>query len=160
MQIREVMTKEVKTCHTDTNLAEAAKIMWENDCGVVPVVDNDNQVLGLLTDRDICMAVATKNRLASDVKAGEIITGKVYGCSPDEDVDNALKIMELMQVRRIPVYSKDHSLQGILSLNDLIIKAEKSGKPLGSISYDVVIQTLKGISESPKQGWKERSSTA
>ena len=160
MQIREVMTREVKSCRSDTNLAEAATIMWENDCGVVPIVDDENQVLGLLTDRDICMAVATKNRLASDIKAGEIISRKVYGCAPDEDVDNALKIMELMQIRRVPVFSKDRSLQGILSLTDLILKAEKSGRPNGSISYDEVIQTLKGISESPKQDWKEQSQTA
>src|SRR5262245_20157090 len=131
MQIREVMTQEVKSCHADSNLAEAAKIMWETDCGIVPVVDNENQVLGVITDRDICMAVATKNRLASDIKAGEIINRKVYGCSKDEDVDDALKIMELMQVRRIPVFSKDHTLQGILSLNDLVLKAEKSGRPGG-----------------------------
>lgn len=160
MQIREIMTQKVITCHQDTNLAEAATIMWDNDCGVVPVVDDENQVLGLLTDRDICMAVATKNRLACDIKAGEIISRKVYGCAPDENVDNALKIMELMQVRRIPIFSKDHSLQGILSLNDLILKAEKSGRHDESITYDKVMHTLKGVSESPKQDWKEQSQTA
>ncbi len=66
MKVQSIMTRDVEACTAETNLADAAMIMWRNDCGVVPVVEEpDRRVIGLITDRDICMAVATKDRRAS-----------------------------------------------------------------------------------------------
>ena len=152
MQIRDVMTQAVKTCRAETNLAEAATLMWENDCGVLPVVNEENQVIGLLTDRDICMAVVTQNQLASKLNAGQVISGKVYGCAEEEEIGNAIKVMKDMQVRRIPVIAKNGTLQGILSLSDLALKADpKPDQGNGDFSYEDVLKVLKAVSETHKQ---------
>lgn len=119
MKVREVMTSDVSFCQPSSTLAEAAMMMWQRDCGVVPVVDEQKKVVGMITDRDICMAVATKNRLASDILAAEIISGKVKSCSPNDDVETALKAMKKKQLRRLPVTSKDGVLLGIVSLSDI-----------------------------------------
>ena len=62
MRVRDLMTSDVKTCRPETNLAEAVKEMWEGDCGALPVVGDDGRVAGIITDRDICIAVATRGR--------------------------------------------------------------------------------------------------
>ncbi|MEP6924971.1 MAG: CBS domain-containing protein [Pyrinomonadaceae bacterium] len=120
MKVREVMTSDVGYCQPDTSLTGAAMIMWQRDCGVVPVVNEQKRVIGMITDRDICIAVATKNRLASDIQVSEIISGKVAFCQPNDDVEDALKTMKKRQLRRLPVTDKDNVLLGIISMGDLL----------------------------------------
>ncbi|RMF85681.1 MAG: CBS domain-containing protein, partial [Nitrospinota bacterium] len=75
MHVKEVMTSAVRSCRPETDLAAAAMLMWDGDCGVLPVIDQANKVLGVITDRDICMAVATKHRPASATTVGEVLSG-------------------------------------------------------------------------------------
>jgi CBS domain-containing protein len=146
MKIKDVMTREVKTCTPDSNLATVAMIMWENDCGIVPVVHSDGKVIGMITDRDICMAVATKNRTMSDVVVSEVFTGNLYACTPDDDIPDALRIMRAERVRRLPVINAFGMLEGILSLNDIVLRAESAyGKKMPAVTYEDVINTLKAI---------------
>ena len=146
MKVKDVMTREVKTCMPDTNLAAAAMIMWENDCGVVPVVHSDGKVIGMITDRDICMAVATKNRRTSEVAVSEVFIGNRYACTPDDDIRDALKIMRAERVRRLAVINVRGALEGILSLNDVVLYAQESkSKKSTDLSYEDVINTLKAI---------------
>jgi len=146
MKVKDVMTHEVKTCSPETNMAAAAMIMWENDCWVVPVVHSDGKVIGVITDRDICMAVATKNRKTSEVAVSEVFTGNLYACTPDDDIRDALKIMRAERVRRLPVINAYGVLEGILSLNDIVLHAEAAkGKKMLALSYEDVIDTLKAI---------------
>jgi CBS domain-containing protein len=149
MKVRDVMTHNVKTCTSESSLADVAAILWENDCGVVPVVDHAGKVIGMVTDRDICMAVATKNRLASEIKAHELLHQEVYGCPPDAEIEEALRVMQQRSVRRIPVFDQDRNLRGILSLNDLILSAmdRRAGAGYSAISYDDVMAVLKAVSE-------------
>jgi CBS domain-containing protein len=148
MKVKDVMTREVKTCTPDSNLATVAMIMWENDCGIVPVVHSDGKVIGMITDRDICMAVATKNRTTSDVAVSEVFTGNLYACTPDDDIHDALKIMRTERVRRLPVINAFGMLEGILSLNDLVHHAQEArGKKAPALSYEDVLNTLKEICE-------------
>ncbi len=93
MKVRDLMTTDVKSCNSDTNLAAAASRMWEGDCGALPVVDDDGKFIGMITDRDICMAVATRPRLASDILVGEVTSGAIYVCHPTDEVQFALKTM-------------------------------------------------------------------
>jgi CBS domain-containing protein len=86
MKVRDLMTTDVKSCSSDTNLAAAASRMWEGDCGALPVVDDDGKFIGMITDRDICMAVATRPRLASDILVGEVTSGAIYVCHPTDEV--------------------------------------------------------------------------
>ena len=146
MKVKDVMTREVKTCTPDSNLAAAAMIMWDNDCGIVPVVHSDGKVIGMITDRDICMAVATKNRKTSDVAVSEVFTGNLYACTPDDDIRDALKIMRAERVRRLPVINTYGVLEGILSLNDVVLRAQEAkGRKAPDLSYEDVINTLKEI---------------
>ncbi len=73
MKVQDVMTSEVKSCRPETNMAEAAVIMLDYDCGALPVVNNENKVIGMITDRDIAIAAATKGRLASEISVSEVI---------------------------------------------------------------------------------------
>ncbi|MEW6734236.1 MAG: CBS domain-containing protein [Acidobacteriota bacterium] len=103
MKVKDIMTKNVKTCSSDTDLAAAVQLMWENNCGIVPVIDDEGKPIGVITDRDIAVAVATRNKLAGEVKVGEVMAGEVFSCDPNEDVKSALVTMKTSRVRRLPV---------------------------------------------------------
>ena len=127
MKVQDVMTEEVHTCRPDTNLAMAAMQMWDGDFGVLPVLDG-KKVVGMITDRDICMAAATKRRDPGTIRVDEVMTGQVFACSPDTDIQEALKIMRKNQVRRLPVIDAiDRRLAGLVSLNDVALKAQSDG---------------------------------
>jgi CBS domain-containing protein len=146
MKVKDLMTTPVQCCGPDTNLAAAAGMMWDSDCGILPVVTREGRVIGLITDRDICMAVATKHRLASDITVWETTSGKVQACSAEDDLKEALTTMAKHRVRRLPVIDADGLLQGMLSLNDVVLLAEGAvGKKAGSLTYDDVMRTMKAI---------------
>lgn len=147
MKIEEIMTRDVQCCGPDTNLAAAAKMMWDSDCGALPILNVQGQVMGIITDRDICMAAATKNKPASEITVWETSSGKAYTCRGTDDVHTALDIMKRERVRRLPVVDEGGVLQGIVAMNDFILAAgEGKGKKEASISYENVIRTMKEIS--------------
>ncbi|MEW6731790.1 MAG: CBS domain-containing protein [Acidobacteriota bacterium] len=149
---KDIMTKEVATCRPDTNLAATMELMWDKDCGVLPVVDNENKVVGIITDRDIAIAVGTRNKLASDINVGEVMTERVYSCSPEDNLEDVIDLMSTTKVRRLPVIDHELKLHGILSLNDVALFAEEAkGKEQPDISYRDAAITLKAICHHPKQ---------
>ncbi len=144
MKVEDVMTKDVQTCRPDTNLADAAMQMWRNDCGVLPVIADGEKVVGMITDRDICMAGATKHRDQANIRVEEVISGKVYGCPPDVDIHEALKVMRNNQVRRLPIIrAEDGKLVGILSLNDVALREQ--GGARAELSAEDVELTIRAI---------------
>ena len=146
MKVREIMTTDVRSCSPDASLAEAATLMWENDCGAVPLVNGAGQAVGIITDRDICMAVSTKNRLASDITVGEVSAGHVRTCRPEADVNEALNLMRRGQFRRLPVTDEDGVLVGILSLADVIRHAKKGeSKKARHVPHKDVMRVLKAL---------------
>ncbi len=144
MKIQNMMTTNVAACGPDTNLAAAAGQLWENDCGWLPVADGAGKVIGVLTDRDICMAVATKNRPASDIPVHEIMTSVVHACHPGDDVKSALRTMRNEKVLRLPVVNDDGNLQGVISMNDIMIQTE-AGK--SGLSCEEVLNARNEIGE-------------
>jgi CBS domain-containing protein len=144
MKVQNIMNRDVHTCRPDTNLAMAAMQMWDGDFGVLPVLADGGKVVGMITDRDICMAAAAKHCDPATIRVEEVITGEVYGCSPDTDIHEALKIMEQRQVRRFPIINADDGkLAGILSLNDIALKAQSDAR--AELSAQDVENTLKAI---------------
>lgn len=138
MKVHELMTADVKTCHFETNLAEAVRKMWDADCGALPVVDDEGHVTGMITDRDICIAVATRGRPADRIAVRDVATGHPYSCLPDDDLKAALQTMQAHQIRRLPVVDAEGHVRGILSLNDVVTHA-------GAASAAEVVRTLAGI---------------
>ena len=154
MKVQEVMTSEVRTCRPETNLADAAMQMWKGDFGVLPVVSGSGKPIGMITDRDICMAAATKRREIAAIRVREVISGKVYACSRDADIHRALGVMRAKRVRRLPVIDPESGqLAGVLSLNDLALKAQL-GVTADLTIYDVA-ETLKAICAHPTLPQKE-----
>lgn len=144
MKVEDVMTRDVQTCRLETNLADAAMRMWRNDCGVLPVVADDEKVVGMITDRDICMAAATKHRDPVNIRVSEVTSGQVYGCSPDADIHKALQIMREKQVRWLPIIrAEDEKLVGILSMNDVALMEQGGAK--AELSAEDVEQTIRAI---------------
>ncbi len=160
MKVKEIMTANPKACTTTTNLAEAASFMWDYDCGILPVVSDEGRVVGLITDRDICIAGATKNRNLSDLAVEEIVTGNVYSCAPEDDVRSALYTMQQRKVRRLPVIAPDGALEGILSLNDVtFIAKETPDKKVPGISFRDLVETFKAVCAHEQSG-KSTAATA
>jgi CBS-domain-containing membrane protein len=149
MKVREVMTPSAKAIWLTESLADAAHLMWENDCGVLPVIKDGMKVIGMITDRDICMAVAMRDRNPSSVSVEEVISGQVYSVTAEDDIDRALEAMEEHRIRRLPVLNSEGELEGILSLNDVILKAEAAGEANG-INYQDVVKTYQTICSHPK----------
>ncbi len=147
MIVQDIMTSDVQCCGPDTNLAAAAKMMWDSDCGALPVLNVQGQVMGMITDRDICMATATKNRTPSEITVWETVSGKAYTCQMSDDVHTALDVMKRERVRRLPVVDEEGVLQGIVAINDFILIAgEAKGGRAPAVSYEDVVKTLKAIS--------------
>ena len=150
MKVKDVMTEDAKAIWLTESLAEAAKQMWDNDCGILPVIKDGKKVVGLITDRDICMAAATRQRTTSAISVEEVMTGRVYSTGPDDDIHQALETMQAHKVRRLPVVDAEGELKGILSMNDIVLKAKESnGKKTSQLAYADVVKTFKAICEHP-----------
>jgi CBS domain-containing protein len=148
MKVRDIMTGQVGSCGPETNLAEAARIMWDKDCGAAPVLDGEGKVVGIITDRDICMALTTRNRPASEVSVGEVISGAVKTCAAEDAVGAALKKMRDEQLRRLPVVDDEGKLVGMLSLNDCILHSKQGKSKKGAhVSHADVMDALKALSQ-------------
>ena len=140
MKVRDVMTTDVRTCTPDTTVAEAAQLMWDTDCGILPVVD-DGALVGVVTDRDMFIALGTQNERAARLKVGAVATKTVAACPPDDDLQAALATMRHVRVRRLPVVGFGNSLLGMLSINDIARAASTSE----DVSCEEVVRTLQAI---------------
>ena len=150
MKVKDVMTPDAKACWITESLADAARAMWENDCGILPIIKDGRKVVGLITDRDICMATAMHARNPSSISVEEVMTGEVYAAAPDEEIHQALATMQEHKVRRLPVVDPEGELKGILSMNDIVLKAkEPGGKKVPQLAYADVVKTYKAICAHP-----------
>jgi CBS domain-containing protein len=150
MTVKELQTSDVKACGRDTDLATVAKMMWDGDCGSVPVVGEDRKVIGIITDRDICIAAATRSKTPSEIRAGEVITGNgIHAVKPDDDVRVALRTMRKHRVRRLPVVDHQQRLTGILSINDLAMNT--SSTLPDSVPAQEFLETLQAICAHEKR---------
>lgn len=145
MKVQEICAKHPAVCNPDATLAHAGWLMWENDCGILPVV-TDGKATTVITDRDICIAAATKPRPAAQITVREVVNGKLHACHLQDDVRDALKTMKNQKVRRLPVVDAEGAVVGVLSLNDLVraAKPARTAKP-GELTYDDVFPTLQSI---------------
>lgn len=145
LQVNELMSRDVSACTPESALDEVAQMMWEKDCGAIPVVDNENKPVGVITDRDIAMGSALQHEASWNIRAQDISNNKeVYSCRADDDVHDALQLMQDKKIRRLPVVDNDGHLTGMLSLSDVIVRATKTKR--SKLSYEDAITTLKSVS--------------
>src|ERR671933_1021281 len=120
--IRELMTKNPKTVTADSSIADAARIMRDEDTGVVPIVDGNNLV-GVVTDRDIAIRVVAEGKDAQGTKVRDVASKDLVTVDPQQDLDEALRLMAQHQVRRLPVVEEDGRLVGIIAQADVAREA-------------------------------------
>jgi CBS domain-containing protein len=151
MNVAELMMRTVYTCKPDDSLAAAAALMWDHDVGCTPVVDAGRHVVGLITDRDICMATYTRDAAPSKIEVASVMSRYVFSCSPNEALIDAEEVMRVHRVRRVPVIDDRGTLVGILSLNDLAQEAvREQARPGRAVRAEEVTVTLAAVGE-PRQ---------
>jgi len=117
MRIADAMTREVYMVTPDQNLIDAAKMMADCDCGILPVEEND-RLVGMITDRDIVVRALAQGKTGT-TSVREVMSQDVKYCFEDDDVSKVANNMADIQVRRLPVVDKDKRLTGIVSLGDI-----------------------------------------
>ncbi len=143
MLVKNVMSRDVEVCHPETNLAHAAALMFKSDCGFLPVTDQ-GQLVGVVTDRDLCMASATQGEVAASIPVEVAMSRDFVVCAPGDDVREVLGRMAKHQVRRLPV-TKGGVLKGVVSINDLVVAAKSKRGKDDAPNYADVVRTLREI---------------
>jgi CBS domain-containing protein len=149
MNVQALMNPNVKSAGTGASVADVVVIMQANDIGAVPIVDAENKVVGIITDRDICLALGLRRLPAAGIPITDMMSKRVHACGPEEEVSAALETMKNRKVRRLPVVDGEGRLVGILSMDDVVLhaearKAERIEKKL-ELGYGQTVDTLKAI---------------
>lgn len=154
MKTKDRMVKDVCVCRPEDNLAEATATMWEGRCGALPVVNAEGQLISIITDRDICIALGTRNVRASEVRVEDVVPARVFTCEERDDIFQAMRTMVSQNVRRLPVVDEAGKLAGIISIDDLLLHTEP-GKA-GVLSLEV-LDAMKTIIENRQRGHLPRA---
>lgn len=158
MKVEQMMSTNVKTCSPNDTLEIAAGIMWDHDCGIVPVVDPEGKAIGVVTDRDICMAGYTQGMQYWQIPVSIAASKKIFTIKPSDSLHKAEAVMRLHQVRRLIVVDDVGKVAGVLSINDLARKAKHAA------DLSDVAQTLSAICQTARHdedgGTKTKAASA
>jgi CBS domain-containing protein len=141
MKVRNIMTQPPPVCRAETSLRAAGCQMAETASGTLTILDGHGRVAGILTDRDLALAVGNSEHDANQIPVEEAMTRNVYTCQPDETIAVILERMADTKVRRLPVVAADGSLVGIVSIDDIILW----GMPHRGISRNALVKALRSI---------------
>src|SRR4029079_7228126 len=142
MKVQDLMTSPVKTCRTSALLGDAAQIMLRQHCGCVPIVDGRGRLAGMLTDRDICLAVAARRQNPSEIPVRDVMSPDIVTCRLDDDVDAVLVAMKENRVRRIPIVDEDGHVKGLISIDDVM---RNTGLARGRLPSEAAADVLRHI---------------
>jgi len=146
MKVKYIMMGTPASCTPETNLGSAVEIMWNRNCGILPVVDAQQEVIGVVTDRDICVALGTRNRLPGEITVREVASFRPFTCTPEDDISTALKTMTQGKVRRLPVVNPEGKLEGILSMDDIVLHSDaRNAGRASELTHDNVVETLQKV---------------
>jgi len=128
MKCKEIMTKDPVCCLPDDEVQKAAKLMKDENVGVIPIIEDEETkgLLGIVTDRDLALRVVAENRDIISTRIKDVMTTGAVSCQPDDDLQKALEAMEKNQVRRIPVVDTNQKIVGIIAQADV---ATRLGEP-------------------------------
>lgn len=146
MKVRDIMRREPCVCSPENHLAKVGRTMADMGCGFLPVVGAEDRVVGVVTDRDVALAVARRDRKPSEIQVRQVMSGEVYTCGVDDDIREALRVMRERKVRRLPVLGPHGDLEAILSLDDVVLEAQAvATESFSGPFYSDITQTLKQI---------------
>jgi CBS domain-containing protein len=151
MIVADLMTRNAASVRSGQTLAAAAQLMWDCDCGAVPVIESvGDKAIGILTDRDICMATWSRGLPPGSIFVDEVMSHDLVRCTPQDAISRVEALMRSKQIRRIPVVDADQHLVGILSLADIARATTDSParRSDGDLSSDGLATTLAGICRS------------
>jgi CBS domain-containing protein len=151
MKVSEVMTTEVESVQMNSTLEEAASIMKVENVGAVPVVDEDDDLVGIITDRDIVVRCVAEGKNPAETNVEEVLSHELETIEPDVEVEEAAQLMAERQIRRLPV-CEDGELVGMLSIGDLAVKSARA-----AASSDALREISKGVKESDITMFADRS---
>jgi CBS domain-containing protein len=153
MRVHEIMVRDVASCRPNDAMSEAARLMWDHDCGIVPVIDEDGRLCGVITDRDLCMACLTQGIPLHQLSVAQAMTPEPVVCAPDQDVSALCQAMRERQVRRIPVVDEDQRLVGIVSLSDVTRRAGaadgRNAQPMRAQVFDTLAAVVRPRATTP-----------
>src|SRR5262245_57327275 len=145
MKIEDVMTRRVVAARADTELSHVARLMWDNDCGAVPVVDAEDRVVGILTDRDVCMAANFGGRALRELRAAGCMAAEVVACRASEPAVAVARRMGERKVRRVVVTDEAGRLVGIVSIGDLLGAAARGAAKDKKHVHAALLEALTAI---------------
>ena len=153
MNIEKMMSKDVRTCTPSDTLNRAAQLMWEGDCGFLAVVGEQQQLVGVVTDRDLCMGAYTQGVPLWGASVSSVMSKDVQTCHGTDDAGEVEQLMREKQVRRVPVVDSSGSLVGLVTLGDLARCSQASAFKKAASGF-AIAKTLAGICESrsPQEG--------
>jgi CBS domain-containing protein len=146
MRVDTLMSTNVATCTPGDTTDRAARLMSDLDCGAIPVVDEQDRVVGIVTDRDICLAAMTHAKCLSEIPVGQCMIAGVVCVAGDAPVEEAARVMRQHRVRRLPVIGRSGRLVGMLSIDDLAVAAANP-TPVVEVSQSLVAETLAAVCE-------------
>ncbi len=155
MRVQEIMHTQVSSCGPEDSLERAAQLMWENDCGALPVSAGDgaSRVIGMITDRDITMCALFQHTTLDQLHVREAMSKSVETCRSSDSVAQAEKIMREARIRRLPVLDGAGSLAGIITLADLAREASHERmRDHKELTETEICGTLAAIVKPARQG--------
>jgi CBS domain-containing protein len=141
MKISELMTRDVFTCRTHDDLASAARLMWDHDIGALPVLDEHARVVGMITDRDICMAAYTRGERIDAISVLATMSELPTTCAEDAELHEVEALMRGHQIHRVPIVDDNGRMVGIVSINDLV----RTSRLHAEVSPGEVVATLAAV---------------
>ena len=146
MKVRDLMKSHPNVAFAGQTLHKVGGIMADVECGVLPVLGADDVVVGIVTDRDVCLALSRRDAKPSEVPVEQVMTTEVLSCEPDAEIEAALGLMREHRVRRLPVVDAEGHLKGLLSFDDVALAAHEDGTdPVEGPLYADVARTLQAI---------------
>jgi CBS domain-containing protein len=142
MQVKELMTQQVQSCGPEASLERAAQLMWDYDCGCLPVCAGEGVPIGVITDRDICMCALFQGKPLRELRVSDAMAKQLLTCRPEDSVENAEKAMQAAHVRRLPVVDDRGGLVGLLSLADLARAAARDRRTLSEREVNMTFAAI------------------
>lgn len=157
MKIEDLMTSVVRVCGPTDSLAVAAQAMWDGDCGCLPVIDGERRVIGMITDRDICMSAHLRGVPLHALAVAEAMAKVVYGCKASDKLATATEMLAEHQLRRLPVVDDAGKLIGLITLSALTHAATGKRKKKSSLSPKDLIEVVSTVTSPRPHPVTERS---